>query len=176
MFLKKTITLFALVGLGIIGCKHDPMETEENNKSFIDGLVPHHEMALMMADDAVAKASHESLKMMAKKMKEDQAAEIAELKKIRKNLFGSDSTPSGMAMKDMPAGEMYDMMWMHMMIDHHQGAIDLSSLALDAGIADPLESIAEKAIDAQKMEQAMLQDSLKVWYGKEHRIGDGHHM
>lgn len=176
MILKKTITLFAVIGLGIVGCKHDPMETEDNDKSFIDGLVPHHEMALMMADDAIAKASHESLKMMAQKMKEDQTAEIAELKKIRKDLLGSDSTPSGMPMKDMPAGDMYDMMWMHMMIDHHQGAIDLSILAMEAGIIDKLKAIADNAVDAQKMEQAMLQDSLKVWYGKEHRIGDGHHM
>lgn len=170
----KFILVAAL--FAVMACRHDPTDVDEDsNRAFIDGLVPHHEMALMMADDAIMKASRESLKQMARKMKEDQAKEITELKSIRKSMFGSDSTPAGMEMKDMPAGDMYDMMWMHMMIDHHQGAIDLSTLALDAGVAKPLKTIAQNALEAQKMEQAMMQDSLMAWFGEKHRFGDGPH-
>lgn len=79
-------------------------------------------------------------------------------------------------MKEMPAGEMFDKMFLHSMIDHHQGAIDQSVLALGAGVASPLDSLVDHTIEAQRMEQEEMNDSLQVWYGETHRIGDGPHM
>lgn len=169
--------------LALAGCTHEkddsatgPGPTDESNRAYIDGIVPHHEMALMMADEAMMKAVHPSLKEMAGKMKEDQSKEIDIFKDTRTRLFGSDATPDPMPMKEIPAGPEFDKIFIHMMIDHHQGAIDQSVLALDAGVVNPLDSLASTTVEKQKMEQQMLQDSLKAWYGEEHKIGDGHHM
>lgn len=52
-------------------------------------------------------------------------------------------------MKEMPVGDEFDKMFIHMMSDHHQGAIDQSTLALEAGVVNPLDSLANNAIEAQ---------------------------
>lgn len=176
--LKTTSILSALILAGLVGCmddEDDKGDVRENSRAYIDGIVPHHEMAVMMSDEAMVKAVRPGLKEMAAKMKEDQTREIGQFKQIRANLVGSDVTPDPMPMKEMPAGEAFDKMFLHMMIDHHQGAIDQSILALDAGVQSPLDSLANKAIEAQRMEQAMLNDSLKAWYGETHTVGDGPH-
>ncbi|MEO6096476.1 MAG: DUF305 domain-containing protein [Fibrobacteria bacterium] len=78
-------------------------------------------------------------------------------------------------MREMPADSMFDRMFIHMMIDHHQGAIDQSVLALDAGVARPLDSLASNTIEKQRKEQEELNDSPQTWYGETHHVGDGPH-
>lgn len=183
--MRKTKSIFpALFLAGFVGCMDDDLvesetgngdETRESSRAYIDAIVPHHEMALMMAEEAMAKAVHPGLKEMAEKMKEDQSREISQFKQIRTTLIGSDTTPDPMEMKEMPAGPEFDKMFLHMMIDHHQGAIDQSVLALDAGVARPLDSLANNTIEMQRMEQSKMNDSLRAWYNETHRIGDGPH-
>lgn len=186
MMRTKSIFLACLVA-GLSACYEDPDDSsglngngngdngEETSRAYIDAIVPHHEMALMMAEEAIAKAVHPGLKEMARMMMEAQTREIAEFKRIRTALVGSDTTPDPMEMKEMPAGPEFDRMFLHMMIDHHQGAIDQSILALDAGVARPLDSLARQTIEMQRMEQSRMNDSLQAWYGGRHRVGDGAH-
>lgn len=53
------------------------------------------------------------------------------------------------ALEMPPSWDEFDRVFIHMMMDHHRDA---------------------------KMQQRMLQDSLKAWYNEEHRSGDGPHM
>lgn len=167
----KSAHLFLAAGFIALSACNDGSDSvsasDQSNRAYIDAIVPHHEMALSMADDAIAKATHASLKEMAQMMKTDQAREIGQFKSARANLFGSDSTPMPMDPQPIPAGPDFDKMWMEMMISHHQGAIDQSTLALDAGIVSPLDSLARHTIDEQKKEQGELRDSLKAWYRNE---------
>lgn len=154
--------------LSLIGCDNsstEPKSSDESNRAYIDAIVPHHQMALTMADEALEKAVHPGLKEMAQTMKEDQAREIDQFKDTRQRLLGSDSTPQPMDPQPIPAGPEFDKMWIEMMVSHHQGAIDQSVLALDAGVVSPLDSLARHTIDEQKIEQQKLRDSLNAWYG-----------
>lgn len=138
--------------------------TADEARSYIDNLVPHHQIATMMADDALAKAVRAGLRSMAQQMKTDQTREVAELKAIRRELVGSDTTPPPMKPEPIPPGPNYDREWLLMMINHHQGAINNSTLIHGLGVSGKLDSLAHHTIDEQKREQQEMRDSLRVWY------------
>lgn len=160
----------AVVALFAAACSNDdntgPDASVEEQRAFIDGIVPHHQMASMMADDAIAKAVHAGLRTMAQTMKTDQNREIERYKDVRQQLLGSRDTPDPMMMMPMPAGPDFDRQWMLMMIDHHQGAIDMSTLAHGSSVRSTLDSLAHHTIEEQKKEQQDMRDSLRVWYGQ----------
>jgi uncharacterized protein (DUF305 family) len=61
------------------------------SRAFIDMMVPHHDMAVMMSNHALSSARTDAVKQMARRMIAEQTKEIAELKAARRALFGSDS-------------------------------------------------------------------------------------
>ena len=65
---------------------HDP------SRAFIDLMIPHHGVAVMMAEHAAMGVRNDSLKRIAQRMKAAETAEIAQLKALRRDLFGSDSS------------------------------------------------------------------------------------
>jgi uncharacterized protein (DUF305 family) len=139
----------------------------EADRAFIDGMVPHHEMANMMADDALAKADHVELKEFAQKVKTDQTAEITELRNYRQQWFGSSSTPSMSHSQVMTIVDdaNFDRQWAEAMIAHHQGAIDMANQALTAATRPETKSLAQRVVDAQKKEQEQLRAWTRAWSG-----------
>ena len=138
----------------------------EADRAFIDGMVPHHELAVMMADDALAKASQQPLKDFAVKVKADQGKEIAEMKAWRQAWFGSATTPADHSMhgqETLPAGADFDRRWADEMVKHHQGAITMSQTALAAATRPEVKALAQRIIDAQKAEVAQLEAWSRAW-------------
>ena len=169
---QRTLRLLPLIAAiaVVTACDNSSTSPSDNppdnvNRAYIDGIVPHHMMASMMADEAIAKGTHAGLRTMAQQMKADQGAEISLFRQTRSQLFGSDATPAPMPMAPMQAGPNFDRMWLEEMINHHQGAIDQSLLALSAGVTSPLDSLAQHTITEQREEQGKMRDSLRIWYG-----------
>jgi uncharacterized protein (DUF305 family) len=135
------------------------------DRAFIDGMVPHHGMAVLSADMAIARAVHPELKAFAQKMKDDQQKEIDLLKSWKVAWFGTDSVPSPMMPADIPAGPNFDLQWMKSMMTHHQGAIDMSTLTIDAPSRAESDSLSRHIIDEQRSEQQEMQAWAKQWYG-----------
>jgi uncharacterized protein (DUF305 family) len=54
---------------------------------FIDSMIPHHESAISMAQQALAEAEHDEIRQMAQAIIDTQAAEIAQLQAWRKAWF-----------------------------------------------------------------------------------------
>jgi uncharacterized protein (DUF305 family) len=120
----------------------------------------------MMADDALAKASQQPLKDFAVKVKADQGKEIAEMKGWRQAWFGSSTTPTDHAMHGMatlPAGADYDRRWADEMVKHHAGAITMAQVALAANTRPEVRALAQRIIDAQKVEQTQLEAWSRAW-------------
>jgi uncharacterized protein (DUF305 family) len=135
------------------------------DQTFIDGMVPHHEGAVMMADDALAKATREELRTFARQVKVDQGAEIAQMKAWRLAWFGSDRTPpmDHAAHHVAGSGPAYDVAWCEAMVVHHEGALTMSSDAL-AGPARPeVRGLAQRIIAAQEREIAQMRAWVKAW-------------
>lgn len=162
-----------------------PMTAGSIDQQFIDMMVPHHQMAVMMAQMAQMHAVHPEIKQLANNIIASQSAEIAQMKQWRKAWFGSDVTPT-MAMMPMLAGmpesdmmamshmmadmqQMqtampFDKVFMQMMIPHHQSAIDAAKIELQQGQHPELKNLASAIISAQQKEIDQMQQWLKAWY------------
>jgi uncharacterized protein (DUF305 family) len=157
----------AAVFLALAACEGavEPDANVEEQVAYIDAIVPHHQIALMRADEALAKANRPGTRRVAERMKEDQAREIAQFRAIRQELAGSAETPPPMTPAPIPAGTEFDRMFYQMMIPHHQGAIDQSTLAHGANVRAELDSLAHHTIEEQRMEQQEFRDSLRIIFG-----------
>lgn len=140
----------------------------DNDLEFIDALVPHHEMAVMMADLVLEKGSDAHVKEMAQTMKAAQTGEIAELKATRKRIDGSDEVPEmhdphmdeDMDMMQGATGAALDRIFLEHMVPHHAGAIQIAHNALPNLKEANLKTMAGKIIVDQAEEIGMIQDML----------------
>ena len=142
-----------------------PDSASEADRSFIDGMVPHHGMAVMSADMALDRSNRQQLRDMAAMMREDQQEEIALLTSWKQSWFGTDSVPSAMMPREIPPGPNFDLEWMRMMNTHHQGAIDMATLTLRADARAESDSLARAIIQKQREEQQQLRAWAQQWYG-----------
>lgn len=146
---------------------------------FAQGMIPHHEQAVEMADialDPTVEAGEEVI-ALATRVKAAQDPEI-EMMTMWLDEWGQpmqmdtsdghdmSSMEGMMSVEDMEAlsaarGEDFDRMWMEMMIRHHEGAIAMAEAATtDASNADVI-ALADAVIAAQQAEidemQALLE-------------------
>jgi uncharacterized protein (DUF305 family) len=62
--------------------------------AFINAMLPHHMMALMMAEMAVQQAVHPELAEAAQGMVDEQAGEIGQMNTWRTEWYGGAATPA----------------------------------------------------------------------------------
>lgn len=148
----------------------------------IDTLVPHHQMAIEMADMEIQRGESAEVKAMAEKMKHDQSEEIAQLLAIRAELTGCTRVTKfpdphmqrGMkTMMDMSGREL-DLMFVEDMIPHHASALQFSHYALPRLKHPGLIEMAHHVIDAQAMEVGELHAmKVKLKAGMQHESDGG---
>lgn len=127
----------------------------------IDTLVPHHRMAVHMAEMELERGADAEVKAMAERVIRDQNAEIAELLAIRSRLKGGCTEVADLRDRHMEedmqkmmemSGAELDLMFVDDMIPHHAGALQFTHYALPRLRDAELIAIANKVIDAQAME------------------------
>ncbi len=69
------------------GMRGDPAD-----RMFLRMMIPHHQLAIEMAEDALKNAEHDELKGLAREIVADQAAEIAEMEGYLQAWYGESST------------------------------------------------------------------------------------
>jgi uncharacterized protein (DUF305 family) len=135
----------------------------------IDTLVPHHEMAVEMADMELAQGEDPDVRAMAETMKADQMEEIAELLQIREELTGCTQIwpfhdpHMHHDMEEMAGyyGLQMDIAFIAHMIPHHAGAVQLTHNALRHISHAELEALARAVIDAQSKEIGEMHEKKK---------------
>jgi uncharacterized protein (DUF305 family) len=159
------------------------------DRAFVREMIPHHRMAVDMAEMARMDASHQQINTLAKSIIEGQNAEIRELTAIRKSLgvkplpggdeghelmmrdadtFGltMDQMAMDMDMDELHGAGPFDRKFIDMMIPHHQGAIRMARAELAKGRSAKLRAIARAIVAAQKREITELNAWRKAWYGR----------
>jgi uncharacterized protein (DUF305 family) len=142
---------------------------------FIDMMVPHHMMAVQMAQLALQKGQHTEIKQLATSIISSQQQEIQELKNLKKRLYGTSDTPTmmnavdmantGMLMPDQLAQQHpFDRAFIDSMIPHHASAIDMASVALMRSNNPDIKRIARAIVDAQSQEIGKMIQWRKQWY------------
>lgn len=143
--------------------------------TFAQGMIPHHQQAVDMADLAAEKASDAQVKDLASRIQAAQDPEIQQLTDML-GKWGAPTEPTMSGESDMPGmdhggmsgegmmtdeemrqlegatGAGFDRMWVQLMIKHHQGAVVMSKTELEQGSNAEAKDLAQKIIDAQEAE------------------------
>ncbi|WP_405769231.1 DUF305 domain-containing protein [Streptomyces sp. NBC_01538] len=144
-------------------------ETGDHNAqdvTFAQGMIPHHQGALMMAKAAAGKASSPEVKSLAARIEKAQTPEIETmtgwLKTWGKDVPAAAESMPGMesmdSMESMPGmdhaavGKEFDKNFLTMMIEHHKGAVTMATTEKAKGKYGPATSMADDVIRTQNAE------------------------
>ncbi|MBC7808542.1 MAG: DUF305 domain-containing protein [Akkermansiaceae bacterium] len=131
--------------------------------AFLSQMIAHHQAAVEMAKQALSTATKPETRTEAQKVVDSQSKEIAQMTGWLRTWY---STTPDKQSQDLVNADMKDMMGMpittdamfyEMMIPHHQGAIDMSELALKNSDRPEVKELAQSIITAQKAEIATYQ-------------------
>lgn len=149
--------------------------TAQYDLQFIDSLTRHHQMAIEMAKMGEPKFEHQPLKDAAKTMVDDQTKEIAQLRQWRDQWYPGAAQAENMQMPGMSSmsmdmshmqsmsGHALDMMFIDMMIPHHEGGLAMGQDALAKAEHPEIKELAQKMIEKQKKEIEQMQQWKKDW-------------
>ncbi len=145
-----------------------PMPRPSHNNAdirFVTMMIPHHEQALVMAKLVADRGENAQLKLIADRILAAQEPEIKVLegwltdRGLNRNSGGNhEHTMGGMqsaeALNRLTAakGAEFDRMFVKMMTEHHQGAIDMASETLTLGVEPIINEFATGVIVEQQAE------------------------
>jgi uncharacterized protein (DUF305 family) len=140
--------------------------------AFLQGMIPHHDQAIAMAQLASTRAASPKVKDLAGRIQTEQGPEIAQMSALLRSwgapvpatthgMTGMQPEHAGMPgmmsssqMQQLTAttGAGFDRMFLQMMIAHHQGAVTMSQTELTQGSNPTARHLAQQIITAQQAE------------------------
>lgn len=148
--------------------------------TFIDMMVPHHELAIRMARIAQRRTHREAMRALAGGIIAEQTWEVRLMRQIRQKLYGApsgaplDLTKGQLAQMgmDVDLGQLAsakdsDVAFLRAMIPHHAGAVVMAQRVLLGNPPPELARVARLVIDAQSFEIGEMENYLRVWTGSE---------
>ncbi|SFB56768.1 Uncharacterized conserved protein, DUF305 family [Amycolatopsis marina] len=143
-------------------------EFNQADTAFAQQMIPHHQQAVEMAEMVASRTANSKVIELAAQIQQAQAPEI------EKMTSWLEAWGAPMPMPDMDGmdhGEMpgmmtsevmseleqakdadFDRLWLEMMIEHHNGAIEMSNTQLQQGVNAEAKELAQQIIDAQQVE------------------------
>ncbi|MFZ3471806.1 DUF305 domain-containing protein [Streptomyces sp. 4.24] len=161
-------------------------EADRHNQAdvtFAQGMIPHHRQAILMSDMVATHGASADVKTLAEKIKKAQAPEIETMSGWLK--AWGEKVPTGTGMDGMGHGDggsgmpgmmddqdmngldnargnAFDTMFLTMMIEHHEGAIDTAKTEKQQGAYTPAKALADDIITSQTAEIAQMRTMLKT--------------
>lgn len=151
-------------------------EFNEADVAFTQQMIPHHQQAVEMAEMVESRTGNPQVLELAAQIEQAQAPEVEQLTSWLEawgapmpmpEMEGMDHgdmsgmmTPEDMAALENANGAEFDRMWMQMMIEHHEGAIEMANTELQQGVNSEAKDLAQQIIDAQEAEIATMNNLL----------------
>lgn len=143
--------------------------------AFATAMIPHHAQAVEMADLALSRTTSAAVHDLAQQIQDAQGPEIDTMsgwladwdQPIPATTGGMDgmdgmgegshTMPGMMSSKDMQdlaaaPGKEFDRMWLTMMVQHHEGAIEMARTELSDGRSSAAKDLATAMVTAQQKE------------------------
>jgi uncharacterized protein (DUF305 family) len=92
MDMGPMISMMGMMGGGMMGGSNGMMGGRQVDRMFLRMMIPHHQLAINMAHDALANAQHPALKGLAQAIIRVQSAEITEMEGYLKTWYGEGTT------------------------------------------------------------------------------------
>ena len=183
LLIAATITLAACGG-------NDSAETTDGENhndadiAFATDMIQHHAQALAMVDLTMSRQLDPEVQALAEDIRAAQAPEIEtmagwlqdwdqpipETVRDHANAHGGGmemdgEMPGMMSSEEMQqlenaSGDQFQDMWLEMMIEHHQGAVEMAQAQQQDGEYQPAINLAKEVEQAQEAEIAKMQDLL----------------
>lgn len=162
--MRRLLTLLAVIPLLILAACGGSGDHNDADIEFAQGMIPHHQQAIEMADFVPAAGASPDVARLAAQIKAAQAPEIKQmrgwLKDWDENSDGMDMDMDGDGMMsdgDMDAlgsstGATFDRLWLTGMIKHHEGAVTMAKAKLEDGKSAQAKALARKIIEGQEAE------------------------
>jgi len=193
--LRLILSIGLVLTFMVIGVKADAPKENRSTRAeirFLEGMIDHHQMALDMAQDCLAKDVSDEMKTLCQGVIDAQTPEIEKMQGWLMDWYNIEYTPVPMAsmpeasMGGMtmgaaktpatdPAGMMgmfaefnrlngvdYEIAWLESMIDHHDDAIHMSERLLPRVNHADLRGLAEAIIKDQTAEIKKMETMLTV--------------
>jgi uncharacterized protein (DUF305 family) len=145
---------------------------------FLDTMTAHHRQAVEMAEAAVDKAARPELKETARRMMTAQREEVERMQGWREQWYAGSAQAVNREMMQTggaqhtdlsqmraAAGEEFDLMFLSMMIPHHEGAVAMSRDALNRAEHAEVKRFAQKLIADQQREIQQMRQWQAAWGG-----------
>lgn len=160
--------------------KYAGLKGEAYDKEFVANMIVHHESAMNMAELALAAAQHQEIKDLASNINASQGREVADMRNWQikwgypptsgHSMTGMEEAGHSMeGMGDMNEaligleGAAFDKKFLELMIEHHQGAIDMAKPAATNALHQEVKDLAQVIIDAQTKEINQMKQWQKEW-------------
>lgn len=154
----------------------------EADVTFLQSMIPHHDQANEMANLALGRTQRRELEEFARGIVDKQSAEIQQMRSLLE-AAGEDpdgmsgSGHEGMDMEQMPGmmsqddvaaleelqGPEFDLAFLEMMTEHHQGAIEMAETALVEGENPQVQDLADRIIADQQAEIERMNQWQQEW-------------
>ncbi len=143
--------------------------------SFLQGMIPHHEQAIVMAKLVPSRTTDQALISLASQIEGAQGPEIAQMKSWLSQWGEPASASSGghgmgggqgmmsadqMAQLEKAQGAEFNRMWLEMMIAHHEGAVEMANQELAKGENPQAKALAQAIVTGQTKEIAAMKKML----------------
>ena len=143
---------------------------QKGDVMFAQMMIPHHQQAVEMADQALQKDASPKVTELAQQIKAAQGPEIETMTKwLQKwkapmtaeeghGAHGGGGMMADGDMKDLSAasGPAFSEMWLTMMIEHHEGAVDMARDVLKTTNNPEVKEMAQAIVDGQNEEIATM--------------------
>ncbi|NLU69331.1 DUF305 domain-containing protein [Streptomyces sp. HNM0574] len=149
-------------------------EANAADKAFASGMIPHHKQAVEMSELAHSRSDSEQVKKLATEIEDAQGPEIEKLSGWLKawgekvpgeghegmdhgSMDHGDGMSGMMTDKQMEelkksSGADFDKQFLAMMVEHHEGAVEMAKKEKADGAYGPAKKLADEIISAQKSE------------------------
>ena len=159
-------------GLSTASSPAPSQRTARYEIDFMQDMIDHHAMAVMMAEMCVDKAVHKELRRLCQDIIAAQSAEIEQMQTWLQEWYGisyePQMKPSDERMMEQMAAlspEEFEIEFLQMMIEHHEKAIREGETCLRRAYHPELIELCENIIETQTAEIELMQEWLCEWYG-----------
>ena len=162
-------------GQGPMGGASDSGEFSPGDIMFAQMMIPHHQQAVDMSDLALQRSTDPDVRELAQQIRDAQAPEIEQMEGWLDaagagTSMGHDPSDMGMGMGGMlsdedmtdlenATGAEFDRLWLEGMIEHHEGAIQMTHMIEDSQ-NDEVRALAEAIVESQTAEIERMEEML----------------
>ncbi|GHH33978.1 DUF305 domain-containing protein [Lentzea cavernae] len=161
--MKKSL-IGAVVGMLVLSACGSPANNAAD-VTFAQEMVPHHQQALDMAKLVPSRSSDSEVRDLAQRIEKAQGPEIAQMNEWLQQWGAAQEDHEGhdtagmmshgdMAELEKSTGQEFDRLWLRMMIEHHEGAVEMARTALQRGEDEKTRKLAQAVLEGQQREIA----------------------